>query len=379
MNKVIILRIILIFIVVVFAQHFISENLNGFPYGGAIQKRYQNPYPIAVMANFDGVHYANIAFEGYREFEQAFFPLYPVLIRSVGTYMNNNHVLAGVFISFVSLFIACNLLLKVLREYYGDIKAFFAVILILAFPTAFYFQAVYTESLFFALCATTIYFLHEKKPNKAAMVAALSSLARIQGVFLVFFFIFYFYNPKRTLVQNISLLFKKHFLYLLSPFVGLGIYMLYLYITKHDALYFFSAQPTFGANRSTSIILLPQVYFRYIKIFLTASHNFQFFVAVVEFIFFNVSFILSGYVGYRGFKNKNWFEVSLSLFSLAYIILPSLTGTFSSIPRYSLLALAQYIGLLNIKRKKYQVVLVVIFSILQVILLSLFSRGYFIS
>ncbi len=379
MNKALIIRVILVFVVIALTRNLIQENLNGFPYGGAIQAKYGNPYPISVMANFDGVHYVKIASEGYKQFNQAFFPLYPLLIKFLAAPLNNNHVVAGILISTVSFIAGCTLLLKLLTDLYGQSKAVSSLLLLLVFPTSFFFQIIYTEGLFLFVCAAVLYALHKKRYTWVFFLAALSSLIRIQGIFLVFPIFFSFYDLKKPFFSSIFTIFRKHFALLIAPFIGLSCYMIYLYIYFHDPIYFFTAQPSFGAQRSTSLILLPQVYYRYLKIFITASHNFQYFVAVLEFIFFNISFIASLIFGYFAYKHKNAFEFGVSLFSLAYIILPTLTGTFSSLPRYSLLALAQYIIFAKIKNKFYRGAIICISILAQMVFLSLFSRGYFIS
>lgn len=379
MNKAIIVRIIAVFIVIVVARNFIPDNLNSFPYSGDIQVQYDNPYSISVMANFDGVHYVKIASEGYKQFNQAFFPLYPLLIKFLAVPLNNNHVVAGILISTISFFAGCVILFKLLSEIYGLKKALYAVILLLVFPTSFFFQMVYTEGLFLLVCTAALYFIHKKRYLWVIIFAAISSLIRIQGIFLFFPIVFSLYDFKKPIFNNIFSIIKKHFVLLIAPFIGLSCYMVYLNIYFHDPLYFFTAQPSFGAQRSTSLILLPQVYFRYLKIFITASHNFQYFVAVMEFIFFNISFVASLFFGYRAYKHKNAFECGIALFSLAYIILPTLTGTFSSLPRYTLMALSQYLFFAKMKNSSYQKAIIFISVLIQIVLLSLFSRGYFIS
>lgn len=369
-TKAYLLKILLIFVVVFLAQFFITENLNGFPYGGAIYERYNLPYVLSAMANFDGVHYTNIAYESYHTYDQAFFPFYPILVRGFGYILGGNHVLSGIIISLVSGYIGLRLFFKLLSEKYDKKFAKKVVLLLLAFPTAFYFQAIYNESLFLAVVVGCLFALHKKKYWWVGILAALASFTRIQGVFLVIpIFIELFLIKKKT---------KKLWLLLLTPGIGLAVYMVYLYITTGDPLFFFTSQPSFGANRSTNIVLLPQVYYRYLKIFITAQPNFQYFVAVLEFIFFTITFIGSLFVGYKAYVKKNMFEFGLALFSLAYIILPTLTGTFSSIPRYALLAIAIYFIPARLKNKTLLYSIVTISLSLQVLLLSLFARGYFV-
>src|SRR4030042_2473530 len=57
------------------------------------------PHWIVSKANFDGIFYLRIAQNGYSQFEQAFFPLYPFLIKSLSPIFANNLLITGLIIS----------------------------------------------------------------------------------------------------------------------------------------------------------------------------------------------------------------------------------------------------------------------------------------
>lgn len=160
--------------------------------------------------------------------------------------------------------------------------------------------------------------------------------------------------------------------------MGLFTYMIYLLKTTGDPFLFFNSQKVFGANRSTNLILLPQVYFRYLKIFFTASFNFQYFIAVIEFFIFNLVFLVLVFDLFYVLKKRNQNLLALNLFSLANLILPTLTGTFSSITRYSLLSLSFFLFLSKIKSKVVKITLGFLFLILHLILFGFYLQGYFI-
>jgi len=66
---------------------FLSARL--IPYAGNFPYRdllisYNLSQVLYSWANFDGAHYINIARDGYHQFDQAFFPLYPLMIRALG-------------------------------------------------------------------------------------------------------------------------------------------------------------------------------------------------------------------------------------------------------------------------------------------------------
>ncbi|MEK7494973.1 MAG: hypothetical protein AAB569_01760 [Patescibacteria group bacterium] len=391
------------FIIIFFSQKIIPY-LGFFPYKDQLPG-FNLPSWISALANFDGLHYISIARNGYAQYEQAFFPLYSILIKFLTPLFFNNQLLTGLLISNVSFLIGLFIFSKYLKLMSSNNQQFnnLTIVFILLFPTSFFFGAVYTEGLFFLLLISTLYFL--KKENYLAVIvfAFLTSLTRLVGVFLIVPIVFHLIQrivpPKvgdnnQTMKQlnNGFILNTKYLILALSPLLGLGLYCLYLFKTTGDPLFFLTSQPIFGANRSSHLILLPQVYWRYFKIFLTAAHDSRFYVSVVEFFTFNFVFIILIFDLFKNLKIKNWKLIencklkienydllALNIFSFSNLILPTLTGTFSSIPRYSLFSLSFFIYLAQIKNNLIKYLIFIVFLILHILLLGYFTQGYFIS
>lgn len=328
------------------------------------------------FGNFDGEHYYNIVTQGYALYEQAFFPLYPILIKTfsigIGAFFSGILISNICFLAFLIVFY------KILSEELSERNALFTILFIVFFPTSFYFVSYYTEGLFSLLFILTIYFLRKNKYFPVILTAYLAGLTKIIGVFLIIpIFIYLIYKYKKFTPTSILALF--------APILGLVTYCVYLYKTYGDFLMFLNVQPGFGANRSTSIILFPQVIYRYIKIIFTAKLDFIYFISVVEVIVFSVFLIVLLWQLYYLFKNRNEkikgyvFLLAINLFSLANLILPTLSGTFSSIPRYALMSLSFFIALSFIKYTWIKILLLIIFLIFHIILFAFFTRGYFIS
>jgi len=303
---------------------------------------------IYAFANFDGVYYLKIAKDGYQQYEHAFFPLYPLLIRFFFVFFKN-YLLAGLFISNLSFFLGLVIFLKYLKLVSTNLNRFqpiLAILFLLLFPTSFFFGAVYTEGFFFLLVVSTFYFLAKKNYGRACFTAFLASLTRINGILLV---IPFFLEFIKNLKKNKNLWFLGFTL--ITPFLGLLTYMLFLLKTTGDALAFFHAQTVFGEGRSTKLILLPQVFYRYFKILFTAQPNFQYFISFFELTIFCFVFIVLIFdlIKNLKLKIKNISIISLNLFSLTNILLPTFTGSFLSIPRFSLLSLSFFIFLGSIK------------------------------
>ncbi len=370
----------LITLAIVFLSNKFIPYLGFFPYK-EILLNYHLPKFIYSLANFDGVHYLQIAEKGYSQYQQAFFPLYPLLIKLFNPIFNN-YLITGLIISNLSFLFALYFFIKYLKLVIKNFtfeKQIFFILFLISFPTSFFFGSLYTEGLFFLLFSLTLYFLQKEKYFFATLFGFLTATTRLIGLFLFISIIFYWYKKIKTL-KNFN---KKQVFYavltIIAPVLGLLSYCFYLWKTTGDPLMFFHAQPVFGANRSTHLIILPQVIWRYIKIFFTASINWQYFVSLFEFVIFIFVFLILILDLLKNFFQKNLTLTDLNLFSLTNLILPTLTGTLSSIPRYSLFSLYFFIYLINLKNNLLKIFLIIIFFILQIIVLGFFSQGYFVS
>ncbi len=359
------------FLIIFFSQRIIPY-LGFFPYKDQLPG-FNLPNWISALANFDGLHYISIARDGYAQYEQAFFPLYPLLIKFLTPLFFNNQLLTGLIISNVSFLLGLIIFYKYLNK--GVINHTpTTIFLLLAFPTSFFFGAVYTEGLFFLLLISTLYFLKKERYLLVAIFAFLASITRLIGVFLIIPIVFHFFSKNKR--SNIY-----HLVSIISPFLGLAIYCFYLWKTTGDPFFFLTSQPIFGANRSSHLIFLLQVYWRYLKIFFTANWDFRYFVSILEFSFFSFVLIILilDLIKNCKLKIKNWERIALNIFSFVNLILPTLTGTFSSIPRYVLFSLSFFIYLAQIKNVFIKYLVIGIFLIFHILLLGYFSQGYFIS
>jgi len=324
------------------------------------------------FANFDGTHYLAIAENGYEHFQQAFFPLYPILIRYTSKSLSLQYELSGLFISNVSFFLFLYFLQKYLLSKFNKKITTWIVFCFISLPMSFFMQTVYTESLFLFLAILAIFFFNNKKFLLCFIVLGFLSAVRVNGIFLNFILLIVFIYKYR--VSRIDTL--RACLYGLIGSSGLILYMVYLNLNYSDALLFIHSQNAFGANRATdTFIFLPQVFFRYIKIFFTVSFtSLTLWVSVTEFVIFNLALFLSAAL----FKKKGL--RSVALFSSCSLLLPTLTGTLSSIPRYSLLALAVPIIFPFVtKRVSIKVGILFLLFLLQFVFASIYFAGFFVS
>lgn len=114
----------------------------------------------------------------------AFFPLYPFLITILGTIFFGHFVFAGWIISAGFLLLAARYFYKLMKEFHQDINPKLPILFMLAFPTAFFLNVVYTESLFLFLSLGCFYFAFRKRFFLAGAFAFFGALAHSNGIFL---------------------------------------------------------------------------------------------------------------------------------------------------------------------------------------------------
>lgn len=327
-------------------------------------------------ANFDGIHYLLIAERGYGLHQHAFFPLFPALIRLFAPIFEGNYVISALLLVHISLIVALILLWKLVEIDFGKRVSRWSIAFLLLFPTSFFLGSIYTESLFLMLVLGSFYYARKGKWWISGLLGAFASATRMVGIFLLPALLAESYIQKmkgRRLKSGLANEFKKVVGILLVPF-GIVSYIIYLNITVGDPLAFIHSQPAFGANRSgDEIIFLPQVTFRYMKIFLTVPlTNYDYWIAFLEGIsFFAVLVAL--------IINIKRIRLSYTVFSLLAILIPTFTGTLSSMPRYVLAVFPIVILLSLISNNSIKILLLVVSNIFLIILTMLFTRGHFIS
>jgi Gpi18-like mannosyltransferase len=303
------------------------------------------------------------------------------LIRITAFFIHDEtNIISGLLISFVGLCAAYLLFKKLLLLDYSQSEVSKILIFLLFFPTSFYFAAIYTESLFMLLVFAAFYFARKRRWYLAAICAGLASATRITGIFLLpaLLWEWLYVSIQTHKSSKINLLFiakticRSPILYI-AP-LGLISYMLYLQWQFKDALYFWHAQPAFGAARSLGLIFPPQVVWRYLKILssINPAQN-EFWVALFEIVCYFFA-VIALYIAYR-----KKVRISYQLFSWGVVLVPPLTGTFTSIPRYILTAFPLMIILGTIKNKVVQTAVILLSAFLFMLLASYFIRGLWVS
>jgi hypothetical protein len=194
---------------------------------------------LAPLARWDSVWYLRIADSGYGDAapRAAFFPLYPLLVRGVGTAFGGSHgaLLVAAYLVSLAAFVAALVLLHRLTELELGRRLARPVLLLLAvFPAAVYFGAPYSESLFLLLAVGAFYAARTGHWAWAGTCAGLASGTRSAGLLLLLpvALIWWSSRPRRS--RDAAWL-------LLAP-LGIVAYAVWLGLVEGDALRFLDVQ-----------------------------------------------------------------------------------------------------------------------------------------
>ena len=139
------------------------------------------------MRLWDGLWYRLIAIEGYEgpTAKAAFWPLYPWAMRAIHDVLNITYETAGYLISNIAFVVGLFLLYRLLILDFDQKVAAASLWAIALFPTALFFNAIYTESVFLMLLVGALLAARLKRWWLAGLIGALAALTRSYGMFLV--------------------------------------------------------------------------------------------------------------------------------------------------------------------------------------------------
>ena len=152
------------------------------------------PLPLEIAARWDAEWYLLIADRGYgaddefprgsvaylRGDDSGFFPLYPLLIRTVAA-TGLSSLAAGVIVSNLAALLAAALLRDLVKRDRGEEEARRAVWILLSFPTSFFLSAVYAESVLLATTLGAVRLARDGRALASGGALALACLAKPTG------------------------------------------------------------------------------------------------------------------------------------------------------------------------------------------------------
>jgi hypothetical protein len=302
---------------------------------------------LAVWGRWDAVHYLTIATQGYSGTNMAFFPLYPILIWMFGGLLAN-HLIAGILISNACFFFGLLFLYKLLEHEYDRTVARRAIFYVSIFPTAIYFSAVYTESLFFMLTVASFYYMRSQRWLMAGAIGFLAALTRAEGVLLVIPFAIEWFSRFRT---DAARGYRDALAGLLIP-LGLACYMAYLWVLRADPLYFSHVQKYWGRHLSAPWVSIANSIHKILHpVNPQASAN-----QTLE-LAFTALLLLVLLAGWRRLRLSYIAYMGLS------ILVPLSTSSLMSMPRFGLVLFPMFAILARWGEKPWANTLIVAFSL----------------
>lgn len=339
---------------------------------------------ISLFTSFktwDAQHYLYLAQNGYQRnsISNAFYPLYPLLI-TAGTYVTGNSLIAALLISNVLSFFAIIFFYRFVIILFNEKIAFVSTLFLLSFPTAFYFNLIYTESLFLFLTLLFFILLYQKKYFKASLISLLIPLVRVVGFFVVLPFLIKLITDKTmsatrftipTFNNPISFKLNYQYIFLLFPVVGFLIYLLFMHVATGDGLAGIKAGENFVGGYSIGHLLNPTDIIKNFFVPHLSLHNYN--QSLIDRSFFVFYLLLLPFI-YK-FLPKPLFYYSL-------IGLTPFLGSFMGYSRYIFAVFPLFILLGFLSQKKWGVLLLpllILFVFLQVTFVVLYALNFWVS
>ena len=145
------------------------------------------------LTSWDGQHFLHVAEHGYLyEHSAAFFPLWPLIIRTLKTYALDRvfpfsgyfcYVASGVLANFVLFNISCIYLVELTLIIFNSNRqvALLTLIFYCLNPANIFFSAVYSECVYATVTFAALYYLYTKRWCLSLSLFFLSGLARSNG------------------------------------------------------------------------------------------------------------------------------------------------------------------------------------------------------
>lgn len=305
---------------------------------------------------WDGPHYLDLAKNWYQVSGQesywiVFYPLYPILIK-IFNFFVNDFATASILVSILFSFSASVLLFELTLLDFNKKSALLAVWFLNIFPTSYFLQASYTESLFLTTSLVTVYLFRKKLFFYSGVSGMLSTMARINGLLLI-----------PLLASEVRDL-KKGFITLLITPLGFLFYLSINYLLFHHPFYFTNP-------------LYANWYKRFdwpwvgIKNLFGSIPPYQdaLFYAYISEATVTLFIILIGI--YTFVKVRR----SYGIYTLLNLLLFTSTSFVMSIPRYALILFPIFIALAQIKSKTVIAIISTVFIILLIYFSFLYTQG----
>ena len=189
--------------------------------------------------NWDGQWYLRIARLGYeRVAATAFFPLYPLLVRTFAAASGHAYVVVAIVSALACYAAAMYLLYRLVVMDFGPRVAATTVAFASLFPVSFFYQATYSESVFLLTTVACVFFARRGQWAPAGVAGFLAALTRNTGLLVVLPMALLYLQQRGWRVRRVD----AHVVWLALAPAGLAVWMLYLSRRFGNALAFSRAE-----------------------------------------------------------------------------------------------------------------------------------------
>jgi hypothetical protein len=298
----------------------------------------------------------------------AFFPVYPLLMRYAGRLFGHGPAapyLGGILVSWTAFAGAMVTLWYLARLDLDDERARRAVVLATVFPFAFFFGAVYTESVFLLATVAAFYCFRPRRWALGGCAGAVATATRVNGILMLPALAWIAWRETQPSLRD-----RLHAaLGLLLATAGLGAYSLYIYRLTGNPLewaqsierwnYYPGGTPWLGLARLVEAI---------------ATHPYQYFVSerLAPFDTLNGLAALLFVSAIPFIWRRLGF--AYALFMAANLWLPLSSGQYEGLGRYCAVLFPFFIWAAQLSAGTYGSALVVS-AMLYPICLALFTKG----
>lgn len=290
-------------------------------------------HPLALLGIWDGRWYALIADHGYllipgRQSDPAFFPLYPIMLAGLHE-LGLTLLLGGLLLSNLGFLVGLLALYELGRWWLPERDARRAAIYAAVFPAGYVFSMAYPEGVVFAALALASLFALRERWLACAVCAAAATLARPEGLFVAL--------PICAIVARRwpllpSLARGRALAAALAAPIALASFLLYLWVVLGDPLAWMAAERAWG--RGVEVTGIARAGF---ELATSVEHDKGWLFRDAA---FTAVYLASLWVALRARIPRSWVAAGGLI-----VLLPLLSGSFTSDARFGLLALPVYFGL----------------------------------
>lgn len=323
-----------------------------------LYQRQQQGWNIENMfARWDSYWYTDIAANGYNLrggndiSNVVFFPVYPLLIHTLGNFYQNNYNLAGWIISITFSLLSAIYLYKLVKDFHPQSDPLQAVFLMLIFPSAVFLNAVYSESTFLFFSIASFYYLRRDRMATAGLFGFLAALTRFSGILLFPILLIDYFTSHREKPFQLKSLY--------TALIPLGTFLFFLYykIVFGNFFLYFTEEKKWGRGFSFNQL------FHFSGGYPSVTNS-----------MFDLFFVLFTLI--TGIIIIHRIRLSYGLYILLSILIPVSSGSLISTGRFSLVLFPIFILGASIKNEGIKNIWILASALFFALFLILFVTHY---